>query len=143
MNLDTTVKKGQSGWEASTRIALPAVIQAEGDRSPMGGPPAPAFLEINTHKRTSGGIVTSASVFFVSEGCRTSSYGSGYQSGTYADGAGDYHRTVRFEKARVTEKKVREFHEESLKVLPEILAQVATHYGVATADDLFKEVEPA
>ncbi len=139
MNLDTTIQKGRSGWEASTKIALPAVIQNESDRSPANGPPAPAFLEINTHKRSGGGIVSSASVYFLSDGFRSTSYGSGYQSGTYADGAGDYHRTVRFEKVRVTEKQVREFHDVALKFLPEVLGEVAKHYGVETAADLLDE----
>ena len=125
MEMTTTAAKSErNGWEAKTIIALPGVIEKTfGNEAP-----APAQLEITTGKHYDGGIRSRATVVYrTAHGFRTA-IGMGA-------GCGDYSRGIMSDpKARCTEKKVKEFHAQSLTHIELVLAGIRDHYGVA---DLF------
>ena len=133
--MQTTLTKKDKGWVALTILALPGVIERHDYRNSVKGVPDPAELRIETSKSYDGGIDTRASVVY--------NTGTGFRCAISFAGDGDYSRTIqRDRKARCTEKKVGEFHADSLTYLDTVLADVAAHYKVA--DPLTApELEPA
>jgi hypothetical protein len=116
---EVTVKKDHWGkWTAETRVALPGIHSMaacnEQERN------QPAFLKVDTYKDARGDLISYATVCFET--------GSGYTT-AIGGPTGDYGRCIRRERgARVTEKKLRAYHDETLGYLPQVIADLANHY---------------
>ena len=86
-------KSAHYGWRATTEIHLPAISDN-------------TYLEVNTYKRSTGGLVTWANVV-TKEGC----FNVFTPFSTYCD------RVLMTMIERVTEKAVKKQHEEALKII--------------------------
>ena len=86
-------KSAQYGWRASTEIHLPAISDN-------------TYLEVNTYKRSTGGLITWANVI-TKEGC----FNVSTPFSSYSD------RVLMNMIERVTEKAVKKQHEEALKII--------------------------
>ena len=115
----TTVKKDHWGkWVAETRIPLPGIRSMSACNETERN--QPAFLKVDTYKDMRGDLISTATVCYDT--------GTGYTT-AIGGPTGDYGRPIRRERgARVTEKKLRAFHDESLGYLPQVIADLANHY---------------
>jgi hypothetical protein len=86
-------KSAQCGWRATTEIHLPAISDN-------------TYLEVNTYKRSTGGLVTWANVI-TKEGCFNVSTPFSNKSGMI------FMNMIE----RVTEKAVKKQHDEALKII--------------------------
>jgi hypothetical protein len=117
---ETTVKKDHWGkWIAETRTPLPGIRSMSATNNEERN--EPAALLVSTYKDSRGDLVSNAIVIFITDsGHRTAIGGP----------TGDYSRTIRRERgARVTEKKLRSYHAESLGYIPQVVADLANHYN--------------
>ena len=106
--MNTLYSNGRSGHAAKTTIALPN----------LG---AGMALVVSTYKDNRGMLVTQASAHVISTM-------NGQEFMTFRLYT-DYSKPVLREKARVTEKAVREQHARALALLPTVLDDVRTHYA--------------
>ena len=106
--MNTLYSNGRSGYAAKTTIALPN----------LG---AGMALVVKTYKDNRGMLVTQASAHVIS-------VMNGQEFMTFRLYT-DYSKPVIREKARVTEKAVREQHARALALLPTVLDDVRTHYA--------------
>ena len=106
--MSTHYSNGRSGHAAKTTIALPN----------LG---AGMALVVSTYKDNRGMLVTQASAHVIS-------VMNGQEFMTFRLYT-DYSKPVIREKARVTEKAVREQHARALALLPTVLGEVRTHYA--------------
>jgi hypothetical protein len=111
--------KNKNGWKATTEIFLGDVLP---DTKSIHGKGGKRFLRLSTSKPAfdKGLVTTTASGYLEQDS------GHGYKSELHAvgmgTGAGDYYKTVqKLPRPRITEKTIKEAHEQALAMWPEII----------------------
>jgi len=122
--MEIKVSKGRNGWEAESYLSLNDKQQLRIQTSRFGSP-------------ADGRIDTTASVLTVENGILTHVFNSGFGRGDFME------RLIVRTAARVTEKTVREQHQEAIANLENLKVHIAQHYAAQAAKQQKRSVQLA